>query len=120
MSYMSNVFRDPQVPLTEGQKLIRKKVYHQITTEPDTFNMYAWEVLQSGSCGTTRCLAGWAVHFSGGKGIRRMTPTRVVREAIIALGLTEAEYYGDDEHGVVFYTDSENAYERMGRLAEDA
>lgn len=43
-------------------KELRAKVLAQITSEPDTHDQYVWETVTS--CGTSRCVAGWALHFA--------------------------------------------------------
>lgn len=48
-----------------------KKIYEQITRYPETHNQGSWSDhpqdappgVDHGSCGTTRCVAGWALHF---------------------------------------------------------
>lgn len=40
---------------------LAKKVLHQITSEPETFSMASF----FGRCGTTACIAGWALILSG-------------------------------------------------------
>lgn len=37
-----------------------EKIHVQATDHPETFDRNSWE----SSCGTTRCLAGWAIHFT--------------------------------------------------------
>lgn len=40
-----------------------KKIHDVISITPEQFDMAGWEDTDSG-CGTTRCVAGWAIHFS--------------------------------------------------------
>lgn len=40
-----------------------QKIHDQITQHPGTHDQDSWESY----CGTTRCVAGWAVHFSNGE-----------------------------------------------------
>lgn len=68
-----------------------QKVYDQITKHPETHDQSIFE----GGCGTTRCVAGWAVvihhgidsiyqlHYRGG--------SFIAREAAELLGLSEEE-----------------------------
>lgn len=42
-----------------------KKIHDQITSEPDGFDMNTWEG-PGAACGTTRCVAGWAIYFATG------------------------------------------------------
>ena len=41
-----------------------QKIHKQITEHPDTFNMESWE---NTACGTTRCIAGWAIYEALGR-----------------------------------------------------
>lgn len=48
-----------------------KKIHDIIQTDPEGFDMWTWEGLKDyehPACGTTRCVAGWAVHFASGEG----------------------------------------------------
>lgn len=40
------------------------RIMNQISDHPETHNQASWEWAVS-SCGTTRCVAGWALHFWG-------------------------------------------------------
>lgn len=42
-----------------------QQIHDIITAQPEGFNMDAWEY--TNSCGTTRCVAGWAVHLTTGE-----------------------------------------------------
>lgn len=113
-------FRRGSEPLTEDQKLTRKKVLHEITAEPRSFYMGAWErhwdagqQQRYNLCGTTRCLAGWALHVNGlpvndGPGI--------IPQACELLGLSRAEYYGGGS-GELFFDSETSAMRRMRALA---
>jgi hypothetical protein len=113
-------YRDPAVPLTEDQLLLRKKVLHQVETEPETFYMGDWE--REGSCGTTRCIAGWAQFLARGQvcyfGNEQGLPD-VEEDAIELLGLTENEYAGDPAAGSgLFYTSNDEALQQLRELAK--
>lgn len=41
-----------------------KKIHDQITLQPETHDQWSWEAFDYDSCETTRCVAGWAVHFA--------------------------------------------------------
>lgn len=117
-------FRNPGTPLTDEQKILRKEVYRQISDEPESLYMNNWEGYMP-TCGTTRCVAGWAQHFMTGQMVNRMT---VKQDAVTGLGLTEAEYFGrtyyrDQEaefESSLFYLSNEEALERMRQLVEEA
>ena len=38
-----------------------QKIHAQITRDPGSHDQGSWEAV--GECGTTRCIAGWALHF---------------------------------------------------------
>jgi hypothetical protein len=42
-----------------------QQIHDIITTRPEAFDMATWEYTKS--CGTTRCVAGWAVHLTTGE-----------------------------------------------------
>lgn len=44
----------------EEQQALRKAVLEQITLFPETHDQADWEIYNN-ECGTTRCIAGWAV-----------------------------------------------------------
>ena len=48
-----------------------QKIHELITTEPESFNMDAWEDrwahYATEQCHTTRCVAGWAIYETTGK-----------------------------------------------------
>lgn len=89
-----------------------QKVYDQITQHPETHYQGTWENGYGGydddECGTTRCVAGWAVAFAKGwenesilgrcgLGVmlpdgsgRHMSPVGAVAADILGLDLTEA------------------------------
>jgi hypothetical protein len=124
----TSAFRDPSVPLTLEQLTLRKQVYKQISTDPETFFMNTWERLRStgGACKTTRCVAGWAQFFVRGavyeEGSEPLGIPPVDTDAIILLGLTEDEYdsigCGYFDEGL-FYLDEDAALERMRQLAQE-
>lgn len=111
-----------------------QKIHAQITRDPESHYQGSWETVNE--CGTTRCLAGWALHFeahgnvyeysSGGFAtgwsaqMRTLFASRddledcwtVHRLARHLLGLTR------DQAGRLFYSDDEMAAEAV-RLAAD-
>lgn len=50
--------------MSEFNRELFQKIHDQITQNPETHDQNSWESF----CGTTRCVAGWAVHFSNGEG----------------------------------------------------
>lgn len=129
MSLPENMFRDPNVPLTEEQKLNRKQIYHQITTVPESFSMDLWDTEYFAepydNCGTTKCIAGWALAYADIKisdlEIKNdvvSTDLNITREAINAMGLTREEYYSYNSDGLFHLYDDEGAVERMRQLSE--
>jgi hypothetical protein len=112
-------FRPEGVPLTEEQKLMRKRVLAQIENEPGSFDMDSWEEglydEDGKQCGTTRCIAGWAVYFAEKDG-RRTLVWDTLQDGISLLGLTRDEF--SDEHDVpLFYDTNYRALERLRELA---
>lgn len=84
-------------------------VLDQIRMEPESHHQGSWEF--TNSCGTTRCVAGWAIHIATGLGVveacneyRRMQdhPQNV---AAMLLGLTDLErddlFYDMDRDNVL-------------------
>lgn len=113
-----------------------KQINEIISTQPDRHDQGTWES-QSSACGTTRCVAGWAVHLTvkadlftldddgyattspevralaaqqnrGGISKSRSIP-RIAREL---LGLT-----ADEATVLFFYADEEEAREVVGMIA---
>lgn len=114
-------FRMPWEPLTAEHLEARRQVLKQAENEPDSFAMGSWEdadaVTKTG-CTTTRCMAGWAQFFLRGE----VDLWSVERDAVRAMGLSEAEYYGDDTPwpGPLFYMSDESALDRLRRLCTAA
>lgn len=42
------------------------KIAEVINDRPHEFDMHSWENDRDPVCGTTRCVAGWAIHFETG------------------------------------------------------
>lgn len=90
--------------LPEINKELFQKVYDQISSEPETHEQWTWEDSETANeeCGTTRCVAGWAVFFGHnlehgqsiycgyGDGSAWRHPS-IQREAAHLLGLTDNE-----------------------------
>lgn len=117
-------FRDPGTPLTEDQLLMRKRVLHQAEAEPETFAMAAYQG-RNASCGTTRCIAGWAVYLTRGYWYKRGACEDLEDKkqlAVDVLGLTQEEYGNDvlDREGPyeLFYVDDDEGLARLRALAE--
>lgn len=43
-------------------KELFRKIRDQINADPNSHNQGAWEFI--GGCGTSRCIAGWAIHLT--------------------------------------------------------
>lgn len=110
-----------------------QKIHAQITQDPGSHYQGSWETVNE--CGTTRCLAGWALHFEAhgdvyqyGGGyingwsaqVRTLIDSRdgledwytVSQIAKHLLGLTS------DQAGRLFYADEERAAEAVRLAAE--
>jgi len=97
-----------------------QKIHDQIDNSPESHNQGTWE------CGTSRCVAGWAIHLTTGQpvyatiGLHPATRELAERHdvhtgsipavALRLLGITA------DEAGRLFYADDEQAAEAV-RLA---
>jgi hypothetical protein len=121
------LFRKESTPLAPEQLALRKQVYKQAVAEPDRFDMNDWERryrYPNGSCSTTRCAAGWAQFLARGavypEGDEPLGIPPVDDDAIVLLGLTEAEYNGghDADEGL-FYLEDDEAVERLRKLARE-
>lgn len=101
--------------MTINQDLFQR-VYDQITSEPETHDQCDWEGRDE--CGTTRCVGGWAIHFTN--------PGRGVDDAAFALGFTMISQYarhllGLDEtqaQTLFYYVNNEQAVTIAGEFAE--
>lgn len=109
---------------------LAKKVLEKITQEPQWFNMNHWfdkcEVVVDGRnrCGTTACLAGWAMLLSGefkldyyGEPILTNTGSYEENGARL-LGLPIEEVR--DPGGNLFYSDEYEAIDRLRELIAEA
>lgn len=123
---MASSFRNPDEPLTEDQRLVRKQIFEQVVNLPESFSMSFWDAKlyhPQEDCGTTRCVAGWAIHFSGIDILEICTlqdltihgSDKIVEHAIKVMGLTREEY--TDGEARLFYTTAADAIERLGNLA---
>jgi hypothetical protein len=105
-----------------------RKVLDHVTVHREQFDMDIFGV-ELPVCGTTACLAGWAMLLSGYKlvgyeAFRRPDGTRVhgnTEEAMHLLDLTEAELEDDRGRRFLFYILSEDeAIARFRALVEAA
>ncbi len=129
---ITSMFRQPSTPLTAAQAMMRKKVYDQISKHPDQFDMGWWEspfmrfkvfgdqLVEENTCGTTRCVAGWAQFMAKGE----VDSYTVVEDAIREMGLTKEEYYGTAEGQIdysvkLFHVNDSDAVAWLKRLVEE-
>lgn len=102
---------------TVNQELFTK-IRDQIEAYPDTHNQAVWE---SSYCNTTRCTAGWAIHFThpNEKDIYTSLNLHYTRDGGFEntgkklLGLT------DDEAEYLFYTSEEEALAMIQHYADN-
>lgn len=93
--------------MNEEQKELARKILDQVERQPETLYMGAWELSYNDSlhnwktdesvegCGTTRCIAGWAVHLAARDGEEpRDTRWRIAHEN----GLLSAAYESVGAH----------------------
>lgn len=50
-----------------------RKILAKVEAEPQAFDMSTWEAFPAPACGTTRCIAGWAVYLETGVPLYQMT-----------------------------------------------
>lgn len=112
-----------------------KKIYETIApdgmVDEGAFDMDTWEGEPEASCGTTRCVAGWAIHFaSGGSRLYSedlSSPQPVVdladwHDVLSASGVVDFDRLGaallglDRDEKSLFYVDEERALQFV-RLA---
>ena len=110
-------YRDESMPVTPAQMRVRRRVYKQITVEPETLDMGDWEMqyddLEERGCYTTRCIGGWAQFFAKGY----VDSKTVEQDAVDAMGLSYADAMGvGARYSSLFYTDAEAAVRRMRKL----
>jgi hypothetical protein len=124
---MNVEFRDENVPLSEEQKLNRKQILTQVTTQPETFGMDVWDTeafpYDVEGCGSTRCIAGWALFFAGVstrdlmvRGNVLLTDVKITQEAVRVMGLSEGEYYRANSAGLFHLYSEEDAVEQLREL----
>lgn len=118
-------FRTPETKLTWEQLDLRKRVLKQIENEPDSFDMLHWEVIDGYSterqvrvrtCGTTRCLAGWALHEAGQPVIH--PDAHPDARAWSVLGLTYDEYRAEGNDGLFYLPEDYAALEAFRKITE--
>lgn len=92
-------------------------------------NEREWKDATASECGTTRCVAGWAIHFEAER--RGMDVSRPLDALRIDLGyeygFTYIPTYGElgarvlgisEEESSLFFIDEESAYEIVNEFAE--
>lgn len=73
-----------------------EKVRDKILAEPESYNQNKfWHVSAAAPCGTTACIAGWAVALSCGdlKALHSLTPVEVHAAARDLIGVTDGEAF---------------------------
>lgn len=121
-----------------------RKVLDQINNQPKTFRMADWEYEppegeyhsyynpaiddyeEAIDCGTTRCIAGWAIYFAAEeRGLPVNRPLRDVRDELadnLQVCDNAYELLGMAVLGLrssaLFYQDDESAYRELVRLVE--
>jgi hypothetical protein len=117
----TTLFRNPETPLTEEQKLLRKLVAEKVTADPVHFDMRTWSTTMELTCNTTACLAGWSVFLSGLSVHQAVALYGDMESTAIArLGLTLAEYMQEPLGTPLFFATEDEARERIQALAEAA
>lgn len=87
--------------MNQEQKALAQKILNQVENYPESLHMDSWEASclpdrynwKTGEavegCGTTRCIAGWAVHFASKPGEESYQTRRRIR---LANGLAGPTY----------------------------
>lgn len=104
-------------------KELGRLVLRQVTEFPESFDMGDWA--GSNACGTTACIAGWAMFFSGYEVNRYSCFIRPDGSMVTddeaegrgLLGLSQEELYVSDEDDGLFYIDKDEAIRRLAELA---
>lgn len=112
-------FRDPETPLSESARWLRREVLRQVEDEPSLFEMFDWE--HASTCGTTRCVGGWAQYLARGRvypyGSKAKNMPDTEYDAVALLEITEAEFYTVPGRDGLFFTDNDTALARLRKLA---
>lgn len=124
--------------MDQKQKELAQKILDQVGREPHTLYMGAWEDRVDDEaydwktdeyvefCGTTRCVAGWAVHFSAKPGESvRAAVNRIARTELIRWDYEEvgAHLLGLDQataKRLFFELDEQDAVEFLENLVSGA
>lgn len=69
--------------LAELNTELFRMIDRQITDRPESHDQGTW--VGTGACGTTRCIAGWALHFTDPDRDVSVTARRIIRENNIPL-----------------------------------
>lgn len=121
--------------MNEKQKELARKILDQVESQPATLAMETWETVDSTDlwdwetgetvegCGTTRCIAGWAIFFSALPGESVDAARRRVGDelglpswplvAAALLGLSE------EEADSLFFTDEAAAVKLLREFVEE-
>lgn len=93
-----------------------KQIRDRIKAHPEEHDNWSWEY-SGAECGTTRCTAGWAIHFQN--------PNQRIRETQAQLGYRSYTEAGRDLLGLtrdeaeyLFFNDNEEALAMVEHYAE--
>jgi hypothetical protein len=125
---LAHIFRVPGTPLSEDAALLRKRTLHQAETDPGHLDMSIWDssaadelqqaLQHEAGCGTTRCVAGWALYFFGDPVKQGEDSSETEARAVKALELTAAEYLGSPRERPLFLSPADNAIARLRQITE--
>lgn len=118
------------MPIDTYNRELFQKIHDVISVQPESFEMDSWED-RDADCGTTRCVAGWAISLTTqtdlGEGSRSHPAVLALAERHgIYLPRVSAPYsalarkllgLSPDEAGYLFYTDEETAAEIVKLMA---
>jgi hypothetical protein len=108
-----------------------RKIRDHVTTYPKQLNMTAWGEVNDDYCGTSACIAGWALIFSGwslvedntfrraSDGYETDSPVAISDEARRLLDLSDEDYWRE-RRGCLFSVREDMAVKWLRELVEKA
>ena len=102
------------------------QVRDQITSHPETHFQGMFErdhhVLDNGSCGTTRCIAGWAIFFATGNTVQKecfaWPPLSQMEKHPEGMGAKLLGLTDDEAHKLFYQMDEHKALELLDEYIE--
>lgn len=118
------------MPIDTYNRELFQKIHDVIDAQPDVLEMDSWEDRYA-DCGTTRCVAGWAISLTTQTGLSegwRFNPAVLALAEKHGVGLEYGSPYpklarkllglSRDEGAALFHTDNETAAEIVRLMAD--